>query len=62
MITIGEGIQNGPTYKLKGGDGAEEGTLDPSRKGDHTKGPPRWDAQGIECHAQTTFLNPKPFH
>ena len=46
---ISEGIQNGLTFKPKGGDGTKEGSLDPSRKGDHAKGAPRQDAQGIKC-------------
>ena len=33
----------------------------PSRKGDHAKGAPGRDAQGLRCHVQTPFLNPNPF-
>ena len=40
----------------------KEGTvqsLGSSRKGNHAKGTPRWDAcQGIGHHTQTPFLNP----
>ena len=36
--------------------------MGPSRKGDHAKGTPRWDAQGIGHCMQTPFLNPNPFH
>ena len=62
QLPIGEGIQNGTTFKLKGGDGAEQGSLGPSRKGGHTEGSPRWDGQGIGHNTQTSFLNPDPFH
>ena len=61
-MPTGEGIHNGSTFKLKGGDGIKEGSLDPSRKGDHAKGTPGWDAQGIRHHAQTPLLNHDPFH
>ena len=61
-LPIGEGIQDGLTFKPKGGDSAKEGILDPSGKGDHTEGTPRQDAQGIKGHMQTPFLNPNPFN
>ena len=61
-LPIGEGIQNGLTFKLKGGDSTEEWSLDPSRKDDHAKGTSRQDAQGIGSHIQTPFLNPNPFN
>ena len=61
-LPTGEGIQNWPTFKLKGGDGAKEGSLASSRKGNHTKGTPGGDAQGVGHHVQTPFLNPDAFH
>ena len=62
QLPIGEGIQEGTTFKLKGGDDTEEGSLDPASKGNHAEGTPRQDAQGIGHHTQTPFLNPDPFH
>ena len=62
QLPIGEGIQNGLTFKPKGGNGAEEGSLDPSWKGNHSEGAPRQDVQGIGHHTKTPFLNPNPFH
>ena len=62
QLPAGEGIQNWPTFKLKGGNGTKVGSLDPSRKCDHAKGTPGGDAQGIAHHAQIPFLNPNPFH
>ena len=47
---------------MKGGDGAREGSLDPSGQGGWAKVTPGGDAQGIGCHTQTPFLNPDPFH
>ena len=40
----------------------KEGSLSPSKKGDHAEGTPRWDAQGLKCQTQTPFLNPDPFN
>ena len=61
-MPFGEGIQNSQPFKLKGGDGTREGSLDPSSQGTQAKGTPEGDAEGIGCHAQTPFLNPDPFH
>ena len=52
----------GLAFKLKGGDGTEEGSLGPSRKGGYAEGAPRQDAQGIKHHTETAFLNPSPFN
>ena len=38
-LHIGEGIQNGLAFKLKGGDGAEEGSLAPQGKVTMPKAP-----------------------
>ena len=62
QLPAGEGIQNWYTFKLKGGDGAKEGSPCPSRKGDHAKGTQGRDAQCMGNHAQTPFLNPNPFY
>ena len=62
QLPVGEGIQNGVTFKPKGGNSAEEGSPDPIRKGNHAKGALRWDTQGVGHHTQTPFLNPIPFH
>ena len=61
-MPIGEGIQNSHPFKLKGGDGAREGSPDPSSQDSQAKGTPSGDAQGIGHHIQTPFLNPDPFH
>ena len=62
LLHVGEGIPNRLTFKLKGGDGTKEGSLDPSRKSDHAEGTPRRDAKDIVHHTQSPFLNPDPFH
>ena len=49
------------TFKPEGGDGTEEGSLSPSRKGDHSEGVPVQDTPGVKCQTQTPFLNPDPF-
>ena len=41
--------------------GTEEGSPDPSRKGNSAEGAPGRDAQGIGHCTQTPFLNPNPF-
>ena len=41
-LSVGEISQKGTKFKLQRGDGTEEGSLDPSRKGDFTEGTPRW--------------------
>ena len=46
---------------MQGGDGIEEGSLDPSDKSHNTKEPPGRGSQGIEPPQQTPFLNPDPF-
>ena len=53
QMLIGEGIQDRFTFKPKRGDGAKEGSLDPSRKSGNAKDSPRWGAQGIGHHNQT---------
>ena len=53
QFPIGEGIQNRLTFKPKGGDGTKEGSLDPSRKGDHTECAPRQDIQGVGHHTDS---------
>ena len=62
QIPIAEGIQNSHPFKLKGGDGAREGSLDPSSQDGQAKGAPGGDAQGIGYHIKTPFLNPDPFY
>ena len=47
--------------KWQGGDGIEEGSLDPSGNDEHTKEPPDRGSQGIKLPQQTPFLNPDPF-
>ena len=64
-LSLGEISQKGTEFKLQRGDGAKEGSLDPSRKGYSAKGAPGqdtqgWDAQGIGHCTQTPFLNPQP--
>ena len=61
-LPIGEGIQNGLTFKPKGGDIPKEGSPGPLGKGNHAKGTPRWDAQGVKDCMQTPFLNHNPFN
>ena len=61
-MSVGEGIKNSQPFKLKGGDSAREGSLDPSSQGGQAKGTPGGDTQGIGCCTQTPFLNPNPFH
>ena len=60
-LSVGEICQKGTKFKLQRGDSTKEGSSDPSRKGDSTKGTPGWDAQGVGHHTQTLFLNPNPF-
>ena len=60
-MSAGEGIQVSYLFKLKGGDGAGEGSLDHSSQGDQAEGAPGRDAQGIGSCTQTPFLNPEPF-
>ena len=60
-VSASEISQEGIEFKLKRGDGTKEGSPDPSRKGNSTKGAPGWGAQGIEHSMQTPFLNPNPF-
>ena len=60
--TIGKSIKDSYPFKPKGGDGAGDGSLDPSSQGSQTKGTPGGDAQGVEHCTQTPFLNPNPFH
>ena len=45
--------RNRLTFKPKGGYGTDVGSPDPSRKGNHAKGAPRQDAQGIKCHTDS---------
>ena len=61
-MSIGEGIQVSYPFKLKGMDGAREGSPDPSSQGDQAEGAPRGDTQGIEHYTLTPFLNPDPFY
>ena len=61
-MPFGEGIQNRQPVKLKGEDGAREGSLDPSSQGGQAQGIPGGNVQGIGCHTQTPFLNPDTFH
>ena len=61
-MSIGKGIQNSHTFKLKGGDSALEGGPDPSSQGNQVEGTPGGDTQGIGHHTQNPFLNPNPFH
>ena len=60
-MSAGEGIHVSYPFKLKGGDGAREGSPDPSSQGDQAKSAQGRDAQGIGSCAQTPFLNPNPF-
>ena len=60
-LSIGEIGQKGTKFKLQRGDSVKEGSPDPSRKGNSTKGAPGWDTQDVRHHAQTPFLNPNPF-
>ena len=61
-MSIGEGIQNSHPFKLTGGDGAREGSPDPSSQGSQAKGTPGGDAQGVGHDTQIHFLNPIPLH
>ena len=61
-MPVGEGMQNSHPFKLKGGDGAREGSSDPSSQGGQAEGTSGGGAQGIGCHTQTPFLNPNSFH
>ena len=61
-MSIGEGIQNRYLLKPKGGDGAGEGSPDPSSQDGQAEGTPGGDAQGVGHHTQTSFLNPNLFH
>ena len=49
-------------FKLERGEGTKEGSLSPSRKGNHAKDAPGQDTQGIKHWMQTPFLNPNPFN
>ena len=60
-MSTGEGIQVSYPFKLKGGDGAGEGSPDPSSQSDQAKSIPRRGTQGIGNCAHTPFLNPDPF-
>ena len=61
-MPIGEGIQDSYPFKLKGGNSAGEGSLDPSSQGSQAKGNPEGDTLDIGHCTQTPFLNPNPFH
>ena len=60
-LSVGEIGQKGTKFKLQRGDGAKEGSPDPSRKGNSNEGAPGQDPQGIGHHTQTPFLNPNLF-
>ena len=60
-MSAGEDIPVSYPFKLKRGDGAREGSLDPSSQGDQTEGTPGGDGQGIGHHTQIPFLNPDLF-
>ena len=45
----------------EGGDGDNEGSLDPSKSSKHHKEPPKGGLGGIESSSQTPFLNLDPF-
>ena len=62
QVPIGEGIKDSNPFKPKGGDGAKEGSLDPSSQGGQAEAAPGGDSQGIGHHTQTPFLNLNPFH
>ena len=49
------------TVKWQGGDGIEEGSLDPSNNSQHIKEPPDRGSQGIKPPQQTPFLNSDHF-
>ena len=61
-LAISEDMQNGLTFKPKGGKWCQRREPRPPGKGNHSKGAPRWDAQGVKGHMQTPFLNPDPLN
>ena len=48
-------------FKWEGGDGNDEGSLDPSQSNKHHKEPPKGGSGGIKSSLQTPFLNLDPF-
>ena len=61
-MPVSEGIQKSHPFKSKGGTAPEKGAQTPQVKAAKPKVPQEGDAQGIEHHTQTAFLNPNPFH
>ena len=53
--------QRQETVKWEGGDGNNEGSLDPSNNNKCCKEPPEGGSRGIKTTSQTPFLNPDPF-
>ena len=49
------------TVKWEGGDGINEGNLDPSDNNKCCKEPPDGGSRGVKTTPQTPFLNPDPF-
>ena len=57
QLPAGESLQGEYAVKLQGGDGIEEGSLDPSDEKDNVQEPQGGGFQGITQPKQTPFLN-----
>ena len=61
QLPIGEIIKSKYAVKPQGGNGAKEGSPDPSDESNYTKNLPGGGSQGIGQRTQTPFFNPDPF-
>ena len=57
----GKDFKGKEKVKWQGGNGIEEGSLDPSDNSQHIRDPQDRGSQGIKSPEQTPFLNPDPF-
>ena len=61
QLSAHKDFQGKETVKWQGGDGIDEGSLDPSNNNQHHEEPPDRGSQGVKTTLQPPFLNLDPF-